>query len=80
MEAVGRDLAFGINPTLPPIVMLIILAVIMAASVMDAAGGIDFLVRVAERIIRARPKYITIVAPLTTWTCCVDSRLQATRR
>ena len=33
--------------------MLIILAVIMAASVMDAAGGIDFLVRVAERIIRA---------------------------
>jgi anaerobic C4-dicarboxylate transporter DcuA len=40
----------------------------MAASVMDAAGGIDFLVRIAERIIRAHPKYITIVAPLTTWT------------
>ena len=61
--------AFGINPTSPPIdVMLIILAVIMAASVMDAAGGIDFLVRIAERIIRANPKYVTIVAPLTTWT------------
>ena len=61
--------AFGISPTSPPIdVMLIILAVIMAASVMDAAGGIDFLVRVAERIIRANPKYVTIVAPLTTWT------------
>ncbi len=61
--------AFGINPTSPPIdVMLIILAVIMAASVMDAAGGIDFLVRVAERIIRANPKYVTIVAPLTTWS------------
>lgn len=61
--------AFGINPTSPPIdVMLIILAVIMAASVMEAAGGIDFLVRVAERIIRANPKYVTIVAPLTTWT------------
>ena len=60
---------FGVNPTSPPIdVMLIILAVIMAASVMDAAGGIDFLVRVAERIIRANPKYVTIVAPLTTWT------------
>jgi anaerobic C4-dicarboxylate transporter DcuA len=40
----------------------------MAASVMDAAGGIDFLVRVAERIIRANPKYVTIVAPLTTWS------------
>ncbi|MGZ9067192.1 MAG: anaerobic C4-dicarboxylate transporter family protein [Burkholderiales bacterium] len=61
--------AFGVNPTSRPVdVMLIILAVIMAASVMDAAGGIDFLVRVAERIIRANPKYVTIVAPLTTWT------------
>jgi anaerobic C4-dicarboxylate transporter DcuA len=59
---------FGVTPTSPPIdVMLIILAVIMAASVMDAAGGIDFLVRVAERAIRANPKYVTIVAPLTTW-------------
>jgi anaerobic C4-dicarboxylate transporter DcuA len=60
---------FGVNPTSPPIdVMLIILAVIMAASVMDAAGGIDYLVRIAERIIQANPKYVTIVAPLTTWS------------
>ena len=49
--------AFGVSPTSPPVdVMLIILAVIMAASVMEAAGGIDFLVRVAERIIRANPE------------------------
>ncbi|HXE86303.1 MAG TPA: anaerobic C4-dicarboxylate transporter [Hyphomicrobiaceae bacterium] len=60
---------FGVSPTSPPIdVMLIILAVIMAASVMEAAGGIEFLVRIAERVIRANPKYVTIVAPLTTWT------------
>jgi anaerobic C4-dicarboxylate transporter DcuA len=60
---------FGVNPTSPPVdVMLIILAVIMAASVMDAAGGIDYLVRIAESIIRANPKYVTIVAPLTTWS------------
>ena len=60
---------FDVDPTSPPIdVMLIILAVIMAASVMDAAGGIDFLVRIAEGVIRANPKYVTIVAPLTTWT------------
>lgn len=40
---------FGVSPTSPPIdVMLIILAVIMAASVMDAAGGIDFLVQIAR--------------------------------
>ena len=62
-------LFFGVTPTAPPVdVMLIILAVIMAASVMDAAGGIEFLVRIAERVIRANPKYVTIVAPLTTWT------------
>ena len=62
-------IGFGVTPTSPPVdVMLIILAVIMAASVMDAAGGIDFLVRIAERIIRANPKYVTIVAPLTTWS------------
>jgi anaerobic C4-dicarboxylate transporter DcuA len=63
-------LAFlGAGPTAPPIdVMLIILAVIMAASVMEAAGGIDFLVSVAERIIRRNPKHVTIVAPLVTWT------------
>ncbi len=62
-------LAFlGAAPTAPPIdVMLIILAVIMAASVMEAAGGIDFLVSVAERIIRKNPKHLTIVAPLVTW-------------
>src|SRR5688572_18770706 len=62
-------LAFGVVPTAPPIdVMLIILAVIMAASVMEAAGGIDFLVSVAEKIIRKNPKHVTIVAPLVTWT------------
>ena len=50
-------IGFGVTPTSPPVdVMLIILAVIMAASVMDAAGGIDYLVRIAERIIRANPK------------------------
>ena len=59
---------FGVKPTAPPVdVLLIILAVVTAAATMDAAGGIDFLVSVAERIIRANPKYITILAPLVTW-------------
>lgn len=59
----------GATPTAPPVdVMLIILAVIMAASVMEAAGGIDFLVNIAERIIRKNPRHVTIVAPLVTWT------------
>ena len=47
--------------------MLIILAVIMAASVMEAAGGIDYLVSLAERIIRRNPRQITLVAPLVCY-------------
>jgi anaerobic C4-dicarboxylate transporter DcuA len=59
---------FGLPPTTPPIdVMLIILAVIMAAAVMEAAGGIDYLVSLAERIIRRNPRQITIVAPLVCY-------------
>jgi anaerobic C4-dicarboxylate transporter len=48
-------------------VLLIVLTVIMAASAMEVAGGIDFLVRVAERIIRKNPKQVTIIAPLVTY-------------
>jgi anaerobic C4-dicarboxylate transporter DcuA len=59
---------FGAPPTAPPVdVMLIIIAVIMAAASMEAAGGIDYLVGVAERIIRRNPKHITIVAPLVAY-------------
>lgn len=62
------SVGFGLPPTSPPIdVMLIILAVIMAASAMEAAGGISFLVGVAERIIRRYPKQITLIAPLTCY-------------
>ena len=61
-------LLFGAQPTSLPIdVMLIIIAVITAASVMEAAGGIDWLVSVAERVIRANPRNVTLVAPLVTW-------------
>jgi anaerobic C4-dicarboxylate transporter DcuA len=59
---------FGLPPTSPPIdVMLIILAVIMASAVMETAGGIKFLVGVAERIIRRYPKQITVVAPVVSY-------------
>jgi anaerobic C4-dicarboxylate transporter DcuA len=59
---------FGVVPAaLPGDVLLIVLTVIMAASAMEVAGGIDFLVRVAEKIIRKNPKQVTIVAPLVTY-------------
>ena len=60
--------AFDVAPAnIPGEVLLIVLTVIMAASAMEVAGGIDFLVRVAERIIRKNPKQITIIAPLVTY-------------
>lgn len=59
---------FGVAPgAIPGEVILIVLTVIMAASAMEVAGGIEFLVRVAERIIRKNPKQVTIVAPLVTY-------------
>ena len=59
---------FGLRPTGAPVdVILIILAVVTAASTMQAAGGIDCMVRIAERIIRANPKRIVFIAPLVTW-------------
>jgi anaerobic C4-dicarboxylate transporter DcuA len=59
---------FGVPPgAIPGEVLIIVLTVIMAASAMEVAGGIDFLVRVAERIIRKNPKQVTIVAPLVTY-------------
>lgn len=60
--------AFGLIPSAPPIdVMLIITAVIVAASVLQVAGGMDYLVHAAERILRANPKYITFLSPLVCY-------------
>lgn len=60
---------FGLEPTSPPIdVMLMIAAVISAASCMQAAGGLDYMVSVAERILRRNPSHVTILAPLVTYT------------
>ena len=60
---------FGLEPGALPIdVMLMIAAVISAAACMQAAGGLDYMVRLAERILRSNPQYITILAPLVTYT------------
>jgi len=59
---------FGAPPgSIPGEVLLIILAVIMAASAMEAAGGIDYLVRIAAGIIRKSPRHVTIIAPLVAY-------------
>ena len=60
---------FGLTPGEPPVsVMLTILAVIGCASVLQSAGGLDVMMQFAEKILRRHPKYITILAPLTTWS------------
>lgn len=60
---------FGLQPTAPPIdVMLMIAAVISAASCMQAAGGLDYMVKIAERMLRKNPSQVTIIAPLVTYT------------
>lgn len=59
---------FGLQPTAPPIdVMLMIVAVITAAGCMQAAGGLDLMVKGAERLLRKRPAQITLLSPLVTY-------------
>ena len=59
---------FGAQPTSPPInVMLMILAVVTASAALEAARGLDYLVRLAEAMLRRKPEYITFVAPAVTY-------------
>ena len=59
---------FHLQPTAPPIdVMLMITAVVTAAGVLQAAGGLDYLVRMAEKILRKHPDRITFLGPIVTY-------------
>jgi anaerobic C4-dicarboxylate transporter DcuA len=59
---------FGLPPGGPPgSVLGMIIAVITALATMQAAGGLDYLISLAERIMRKRPQYITFVAPIVTY-------------
>lgn len=63
---------FGLRPGNIPIdVMLIIASVIVAASALQASGGLDYLVGVAARFLRNHPDQITYYGPLTTWLFCL---------
>lgn len=60
--------AFGLQPTAPPIdVMLMIAAVIAAAASMQAAGGLDYMVRIAEKLLRKNPSKVVWLSPLVTY-------------
>lgn len=63
---------FGLAPGKPPVdVMLTILAVISCAAVLQAADGLKVMLKVAETVLRRHPSYITLFAPLATWTLTV---------
>jgi len=59
---------FGLPPGMPPRTVLgMILAVITAAATMQAAGGLDYLVVIADRMLRIWPAGITLVAPVIAY-------------
>ena len=59
---------FGLKPGTPPTdVIYIIIAAVTCAGVLQASGGMDWMIQVAERLLRKHPDRITFLAPLTTF-------------
>lgn len=65
---------FQVAPGDPPVdAVFIVITVVTAASVMQAAGGIDWLVSVAAKAIRRNPKSIVFVAPFISFLFTVGA-------
>ncbi|MCR5378873.1 MAG: anaerobic C4-dicarboxylate transporter [Fibrobacter sp.] len=61
-------LCVGMTPGKPPSdVIYIIIAAVTCAGVMQASGGMDWLIQLAERLLRKHPNHITFLAPLCTF-------------
>ncbi len=59
---------FGLMPGTPPTdVIYIIIAAVTCAGIMQASGGMDWLIQIAEKLLRKHPDRITFLAPLTTF-------------
>ena len=68
---------FRLPPGSPPgNVLGMILAVITALSLMQAAGGLDYVIQLAEKVLRRNPRRITILAPLVTYLLILASGTQ----
>jgi anaerobic C4-dicarboxylate transporter DcuB len=58
---------FGLAPGKPPVdVMLTIIAVVAASATLQASGGLEVLLKGAEKVLRRNPKYVSVLAPFTT--------------
>jgi anaerobic C4-dicarboxylate transporter DcuA/anaerobic C4-dicarboxylate transporter DcuB len=63
---------FGLDPGEPPFsAMLIIIAVISAVAAMQAAGGIDYMVKIASAALRKKPKALNFVAPYVSYVLTI---------
>ena len=61
-------LGFGLKPGTPPTdVIYIIIAAVTCAGIMQAAGGMDWLIQIAEKMLRKHPEHITFLAPICTF-------------
>lgn len=65
---------FRLAPGNPPVdALLIVLVVVLASSMMQSAGGIDWMVSIAAKLIAKSPKQITLVAPLVAFLFSVGA-------
>ena len=59
---------FGMKPGNPPTdVIYIIIAAVTCAGMLQASGGMDWMIQIAEKLLRNHPKWITFLAPLCTF-------------
>ena len=59
--------------SIPVDVMMIILSVILALSVMQQAGGMNYLISLTSKLLKNNPKYINLLAPATTFVLTILS-------
>ena len=63
---------FGLKPGTPPTdVIYIIIAAVTCAGTLQASGGMDWMIQLAEKMLRRHPNHITILGPLVTFTLTV---------
>ena len=59
---------FGLKPGTPPTdVIYIIIAAVTCAGTLQASGGMDWMIQIAERVLRKHPDHITFLGPLVTF-------------
>lgn len=62
----------GLPPGKPPVdVILTIIAVVAAGATLQASGGLDCMLQIAEKVLRKRPEMVTFLAPLCTFTLTI---------